>query len=113
MTAVSASAATEAELQNWPSWRGPLASGVAPRATPPVTWDETRNVRWKVAVPGNGNASPIVWGDQIFVLAAIPTGKKVEKGADPFTNQPAAPRPITITSRVGPAPSQSFRSTHP
>src|SRR6185503_7069354 len=39
-------------LRNWPQWRGPLANGVAPRATPPIRWSETNNVRWKVPLPG-------------------------------------------------------------
>ena len=46
----------------WPQWRGPLATGVAPGADPPTEWSETRNVRWKVAIPGHGSASPVVCG---------------------------------------------------
>jgi hypothetical protein len=57
----------------WPQWRGPLLTGVAPAADPPVTWSETENVAWKVAVPGKGSATPVVWGDLVFVLTAIPT----------------------------------------
>ncbi len=62
----------------WPGWRGPLMTGVAPHATPPVKWSETKNVRWKVEIPGKGSATPVVWGDRIFVLTAVPTGKRVE-----------------------------------
>jgi outer membrane protein assembly factor BamB len=47
-------------------------------ANPPVTWSETNNVRWKTKLPGAGTATPIVWEDQIFILTAIPTGKKTE-----------------------------------
>jgi len=57
----------------WPQWRGPLLTGVAPGADPPVEWSETTNVAWKVAVPGKGSSTPVVWGDHIFVLTAIPT----------------------------------------
>jgi outer membrane protein assembly factor BamB len=60
----------------WPQWRGPLATGVGPRARPPVEWSETRNVRWKVEVPG-GSSSPVVWGDLVFVTAATPSDKPV------------------------------------
>ena len=58
----------------WPQWRGPLATGEAPAADPPVEWSETQNVRWKVAIPGDGSATPIVWGDHVFVSTAVPTG---------------------------------------
>jgi len=62
-------------LQNWPQWRGPLANGVAPLANPPVHWSETNNVRWKIPLPGKGHASPIVFGDSVYVLAALPVGE--------------------------------------
>jgi outer membrane protein assembly factor BamB len=58
----------------WAQWRGPLATGVAPHATPPLEWSETRNLRWKVEIPGRGSASPVVWNDRIFVLTAQPRG---------------------------------------
>ena len=53
----------------WPAWRGPLASGVSPTGQPPLTWSETRNIKWKVPVPGEGTSSPIVWGDKVFVTS--------------------------------------------
>jgi outer membrane protein assembly factor BamB len=63
-------------LDAWPHWRGPLATGEAPRADPPLTWDEKTNVRWKVKLPGRGSSTPIVLGDRVFVLAAADTGRK-------------------------------------
>ena len=59
---------------DWPQWRGPLATGAAPESDPPSSWSETENVRWKVEIPGFGQASPIVWGDHLFLLTAIPAG---------------------------------------
>jgi outer membrane protein assembly factor BamB len=63
----------KARLDNWHHWRGPEANGTAPKADPPVTWDKNTNIQWKAAVPGRGGATPIVWGDQVFVITAIPT----------------------------------------
>jgi len=62
----------------WPQWRGPLATGVATHADPPVEWSEDKNVRWKVALPGKGHSTPIVWGDRLFVTAAVPYGEALE-----------------------------------
>jgi len=59
----------------WPQWRGPLASGVAPHADPPITWSESQNIRWKKALPGKGHSTPAVWGDLLFLTAAVPYGK--------------------------------------
>src|ERR671913_189686 len=58
----------------WPQWRGPHATGVSKTADPPVEWSETKNVRWKTEIPGRGSASPVVWGDRVFVLTAVPVG---------------------------------------
>jgi outer membrane protein assembly factor BamB len=61
---------------NWPQWRGPLATGEAPAANPPLVWNEAdgTNVRWKTAIPGRGHSTPVVWGDRIFLTTAIPFG---------------------------------------
>jgi outer membrane protein assembly factor BamB len=58
----------------WAQWRGPDATGVSSTANPPLEWGETKNIRWKVEIPGRGSASPIVWGDRVFVLTAVPAG---------------------------------------
>jgi outer membrane protein assembly factor BamB len=84
------SAATSND-QNWPQWRGPLANGLAPEGNPPLTWSETSNVKWKVKLPGRGSATPIVWGDRIFIQTAIATGQKAEAAATPA--EPPAPPP--------------------
>ena len=62
----------------WPAWRGPSRTGSAPGGNPPVEWSETKNVRWKKAVPGLGLSSPIVWGERLFLTTAVSTGEKVE-----------------------------------
>jgi len=84
----------------WPQWRGPLMTGVAPRATPPLEWSETKNVRWKVAIPGKGSSTPVVWGDRIFVLTAVPSG---ERQAVPTPASPPASAP-PVAVPAGPAP---------
>ncbi|MDP6944996.1 MAG: PQQ-binding-like beta-propeller repeat protein [Myxococcota bacterium] len=61
---------------HWPSWRGPLQTGVAPTGDPPVTWGETANVRWKADIPGKGHSTPVIWGDRVFVTTAVPHGQR-------------------------------------
>ena len=70
--------------QNWGQWRGPLATGYAPHADPPIQWSETKNVLWKTALPGLGHSSPIVWGNHVYLTTAIPIGKELS-----VPNQPA------------------------
>jgi outer membrane protein assembly factor BamB len=67
----------------WPQWRGPLATGAAPWADPPLTWSETNNIKWKTPIPGEGDSTPIVWGDRVFILSAIATGNKIQTSASP------------------------------
>ena len=66
----------EAEkMANWHHWRGPNADGSAPTAQPPLKWDASTNIRWKVKLPGKGSSTPVVWGDKIFVLTAVETDR--------------------------------------
>ena len=62
----------------WPEWRGPRATGVAPNGDPPITWSETKNIKWKAELPGHGSSTPVIWGDKIFFLTAIETDRKAE-----------------------------------
>ena len=71
MTAATGARNVEGE-QFWPQWRGPYATGVSKHATPPLEWSESKNIRWKVAIPGLGSGTPVVWGDRLFVLTAVP-----------------------------------------
>ena len=63
-----------ASAQDWPSFRGPGAQGIADGQNLPADWDVKtgRGVRWTAAIPGVGQSSPIVWGDRVFVTTAVP-----------------------------------------
>ena len=80
---------SEQRLQNWHQFRGPLGTGVAPLGNPPTEWSETKNIKWKVPIPGRGSASPIVWGDRIFILTAVKT-ERTKDAADTTTHLPTA-----------------------
>ncbi len=67
---------TDSPSPGWPQWRGPNANGFVENASPPTEWSETKNVRWKVEIPGEGSSTPIVLGDQIFLAAAVVTDRK-------------------------------------
>ena len=60
-------ATTPAADKNWPQWRGPNGDGTAPGETAPVTWSDTKNLKWKIPLPGAGASSPVVWGDRLFL----------------------------------------------
>ncbi len=62
-----------ARAENWPCWRGPRGDGTSHEKSIPVRWDGRRgeNIVWKVAVPGKGHASPIVWNDRVFVVSCL------------------------------------------
>ncbi len=57
--------------EDWPGWRGPRADGTSLEKNIPAEWTAA-NVVWKVAVPGVGHASPIVWGDRVVTATAGP-----------------------------------------
>jgi outer membrane protein assembly factor BamB len=58
----------------WPQWRGPHANGISRTAMPPLEWSESKNIRWKVPIPGRGASTPVIWGDRLFVTTAVPVG---------------------------------------
>lgn len=70
---VLANSSEPAPAMTWPGFRGHAASGVAPKASLPESWDTKQNVKWVAPVPGNGWSSPIVWGDTVYVTSAVGT----------------------------------------
>ena len=57
--------------ENWPGWRGPSGDGVSAGEGIPTKWSSTENIAWKIAVPGEGHSSPIVWGDKVFLTSSL------------------------------------------
>lgn len=55
---------------NWPQWRGPRLNGVSTETGLPLKWTEVSNVAWKLPLPEWSGATPIVWGNSIFLSVA-------------------------------------------
>ena len=55
---------------NWPQWRGPDRSGTSPEKDLPLRWSHTENIGWKIEMPDRSGATPIIWGDYIFLNVA-------------------------------------------
>lgn len=66
---------------NWPQYRGPQASGVDASTPLPTRWNVTtgENIRWQTPIPGLAHASPIVWGDRVYVATAVGPGQPALK----------------------------------
>ena len=56
---------------NWPAWRGAEGSGICRETNLPLRWSTNENVRWHVALPDRGNATPIVWKERILIAQAV------------------------------------------
>ena len=70
---ITLGAATVVRTQNWPSFRGANASGVADGRPTATKWDATKGtgILWKTPIPGLAHSGPVVWGDRVFVTTAI------------------------------------------
>jgi outer membrane protein assembly factor BamB len=68
--ALFAASATISAAENWPQWRGPGGQGISSEPALPTEWAPDKNIAWKTALPA-GHSSPIIWGDRIFVTAAV------------------------------------------
>ncbi len=88
--------ATATRTEGWFQWRGPTADGRAGSgAKPPTQWDKEKNIAWKVDLLGEGSATPIVVGNQIFVLSAAKTDRK-------------SPKPVVNDERAKTIPDEYF-----
>ncbi len=56
--------------EDWPQWRGPRGDGVSTAKNVATKWSKTENVAWRAPLPGQGGATPAIWGDKIFVTSA-------------------------------------------
>ena len=63
--------------EDWPEFRGPAGQGHSAERGLPLTWSETKNVKWKVPIPGKGWSSPAIQGDHIWLTAAADGGKSL------------------------------------
>jgi outer membrane protein assembly factor BamB len=61
----------------WPRWRGPSGQGVAAPGPYTARWSPTTQIKWRVAVPGTGNSSPIVWANRIYLTTAQNNGARL------------------------------------
>src|SRR5438876_859345 len=67
---LSLAAAVPVAAADWPAWRGPDGQGHSSEKNLPLHWSATDNVRWKVKLPDEGNSTPVVWGNRVFVTQA-------------------------------------------
>jgi outer membrane protein assembly factor BamB len=67
--------ATAVRAEDWPQFRGPTGQGHSTEQNIPFEWSETRNVVWKVPVPGSGWSSPVVANGRVWMTAAVQVGR--------------------------------------
>ena len=120
---------TYASADMWNQFRGTTGDGISTTSQPPVEFDESKNVRWKTAIPDSGWSSPAIWEDEIWLttgsdekreLRALcvhrETGEIIKnikvfdmvdrqvdpayKHASPHPNSPATPTPVVEADRV-------------
>jgi outer membrane protein assembly factor BamB len=60
-------AAISDAAENWPQWRGPYFNGSTKEQNLPSQWSKTENVAWVTPLPGYSGATPVVWGNSVFV----------------------------------------------
>jgi len=66
---------TGTQDSEWPNWRGPLGNGISNETNPPLHWNREDNVLWTMPLPGPAGATPVVWGDRIFLTSVGENGK--------------------------------------
>ena len=59
--------------ENWYQFRGPLGTGHTADTDVPLKWDEN-SVVWRTEIKGDGQSSPVNWGDKMFVTSSNSDG---------------------------------------
>ena len=95
--------ASTTRAQQWPTWRGPAASGVSGERSLPVEWSDTRDIAWKSPLRGLGISSPIVWNNLVFVTSQAGSGEvrpgpRLAQGGDALD---AGERPLSVSPSAG------------
>ena len=85
-----------AAQNDWPQWRGLNNDGMA-RGDAPTEWSDTKNIAWRVEIPGRGHSSPVIWGDKVFLTTAVQSTAAIAS-ATPPANPTAAPDVATPRS---------------
>jgi outer membrane protein assembly factor BamB len=62
--------AVPAGADNWPQFRGPTGQGQTKDTNLPLKWSDTENVKWKIKLPDEGNSTPVIWGNKVFITQA-------------------------------------------
>ena len=61
--------------EQWPQWRGPANDGHSAETNLPVEWSPTKNVAWKLELPGPAGSTPVIWDDRIFLTSSDAEGR--------------------------------------
>lgn len=75
MAALGLTVAASIHAENWGQWRGPNFNGSTTEKNLPATFSKTENVLWSAPMPGPSGATPVVWGDYVFVSSTDDTAK--------------------------------------
>jgi outer membrane protein assembly factor BamB len=67
---LSLASTSTVSAENWPAWRGPTGQGHSAEKNVPWQWSSTKNVKWKVPLKDQGNSTPVIWNDTIFLTQA-------------------------------------------
>lgn len=63
--------------ENWPEFRGPSADGISKEENLPLSWSESKGIKWKVEVPGSGWSTPVVADNEIWLTTATEGGRSL------------------------------------
>jgi hypothetical protein len=71
--------ASTAQADDWPAWRGPTRDGLSAERNLPVEWAPDRNVLWKAPLPAAAGATPVIWGERIFLTSPSADGDRLSE----------------------------------
>ena len=68
--------ASTSNADDWTRFLGTKGDSTATESGIPNEWSESKNLKWKAAIPGPGASSPIVLGDRVYLTCYTGYGDK-------------------------------------
>ena len=67
---------------DWSRFRGPNGTGISMDSSIPIEWSDTKNLRWKTALPGPGSSSPVLTDKHVFLTSYSGYGEEDRSKGD-------------------------------
>jgi outer membrane protein assembly factor BamB len=98
--------------QDWPQFRGPTGQGLSIESDLPTEWSTTKNIAWKIPVPGRGWSSPVIAHRRAWLTTAVTERRNVSLRLLSFDAESGRPAQNVEVFRIDNAELLNLKNSH-